>query len=83
MNEETRRFITQDILTSQELAEFIGVKLDTVKHWANRGKIDYVLKGPIHLFAKSDFKKGSRDAKPVSLLESRLAKSSKISADRL
>jgi len=55
MNPTTKRMLSERFLTTQELAALMGVKPVTVQKWAERGHVDYVLKGRTYLFDKHDF----------------------------
>ncbi len=46
MHYETRRYIAERLLTAQELADLLGVPLNTIQTRARRGNIEGVKKGP-------------------------------------
>jgi hypothetical protein len=64
MTDETREFIETELLTTQELSAYTGIKPAALKRRVLRGTIDYVLKGNTYLFAKSDFPPVPRRRRP-------------------
>jgi excisionase family DNA binding protein len=55
MHARTRTFIQERLLTTQELSDLTGVPAPTLQKWAERGKVDCVLKGRTYLFDREDF----------------------------
>lgn len=56
MSPQTKKLVTEKVLTVEELSAFTGIKRSTLLQQAHRGKIDYVKKGNQLLFDKRDFR---------------------------
>ena len=54
MDDATRRFVEERLLTTREAAALLGVPVATVKQWAGRHKLDWVMKGNSMLFDRED-----------------------------
>ena len=64
MDAPTRRFIEERLLTTQEAADFLGVPAATVKQWASRHKVDWVIKGRTYLFDRDELARFQRPGEP-------------------
>lgn len=57
MHKATHRFLTETLLTTEELAAYTGWSTTKIKQDFHRGKISGVKKGRTLLFDKRDFPK--------------------------
>ena len=61
MNQETKAFLTFQLLATRELSRLTGIPEVTLKQRAYRGQIDFVKKGGILLFDRRDFEEAIRE----------------------
>lgn len=67
MHPSTKQTITKYLRTTQGLAQYLGERPETIKTWAYRNKIDYILipDSTIHLYDLRDFVSKERPKRRV------------------